>query len=60
MTVKRKIDTESADDITYVAMLNEQASQFGGHPMWDEYKGFIMDTHELMTFEEFVKEYGEE
>jgi hypothetical protein len=41
-------------------MLNEQASQFGGHPMWDEYSGMIMDTHELMTFEEFVKEYGEE
>ena len=60
MTVRRKIDTESADDITYVAMLNEQRSIHGDHPRFPEYEKFIWDTHEIKTFEEFLKEYGEE
>jgi hypothetical protein len=58
MAVRRKITTNSTDDITYEAMLNEQAVKYGGHPTWDEYHGMILDTHELMTFEEFLSEYG--
>ena len=60
MTVKRKIDTELPDDITYVAMLNEQRLIHGDHPRFPEYEGFIWDTHELKTFEEFIEEYGTE
>lgn len=58
MTVKKvKIDIETADDFTYEAMLNEQAINYGNHDQWPDYKQFVLDTHELMTFEEFIAEY---
>lgn len=55
-----KLEVKTADDISYKDMLDEAAAVWMNHPRFYEYHDFILDTRELMTFEEFLKEYGEE
>ena len=54
-----ELEVKTADDITYKEMLDEQYVMWSTHPMWNEYEKFILDTRELMMFEEFLKEYEE-